>query len=109
MGAHAFGDEGNSWSREHPHQIGVAAHGGDACQECAFEHIAGDARILADDDPCAMPIPFQDVSYGLPDRKGHHGIHRMLVRYPPDPVGPKQSPHARASLDRVPDRVVWFS
>ena len=79
----------HSGSRDRAHRLDVAAHGAKSCHQRGFQHIGGDAGILADDHSGAAPLLLhQNDADGLPHAKCHVGS-QILTDDTADAVGPK--------------------
>ena len=79
--AHALREVGDRRRRHRTHQEDVHARGNQSAGERRLEHVAGDARILADDDPVAVgTLGPQDLGNRLTYAKGDFGRDRILIR-----------------------------
>ena len=90
VGAHRPGDEGDPGRRQRPDQHDVRAGRHDAGLHRALEHVARQARVLADDDaprPVGVAEPLRD---GLPQTQGHLRRHRVAIGDAPDSVRAEQ-------------------
>ena len=94
VGAHGRGDVGDARGGERPHQEHVHPHGADPRHQGAFQHVAGEPRVLADHDPVAPLAVFKDVGRGAPDLHRHLRGHRIDVGHTADPVGSEQLLHS---------------
>jgi hypothetical protein len=74
IGAQRARQHGDGGCRHRAEQVDVHAHGGEAGGERALDHVAGAARVLADDDAVAL-LAFDEV-----EARRHADLHRQLRR-----------------------------
>ena len=88
IGAHRFGQHRHRRRRHRAEQQHIHADRGKAGDHRVFDHVAGQPRVLADDDAMAMVAALEHEAGSLPY------LHRQFRRdqpvgASPDPVGPE--------------------
>ena len=90
IGAQRARQHGDGGRRQRAEQEHVHAHGGEAGDERGFDHVAGEARVLADHHAVAMIAMGEDAAGGHAHFEGDLRRHGETVRESPDAVGPEQ-------------------
>ncbi len=89
--AHARREVGDGRRRERPREHDLAAHGADARRERGLEHVARQARVLADDDPRRARASLARLpGDGCTDAEGDLRSHHPGVGETADAVGPEE-------------------
>ena len=91
IGAQRARQHGDGRRRHRAELEDVHAHGQEARLQRALDHVARQARILADHDTVAMSARGEDLAGGHADLHGDLGRHRKLVGFPTDPIRSKQA------------------
>ena len=86
VGAHRVGQHRHRRCRDRADHHHVHADAGESGDERRFHHVAGQAGVLADDDPVPVAPAKEVRAGGLADLERHLGGHRHLVGAAPDPV-----------------------
>ena len=91
VGAQAAREKGDTRRRHRPDQQHVDTHRADARGERALEHVAGEARVLADDDlVLAAGAPHQHVATARPGAAPSRRIIGSTLATPRTPSVPKR-------------------
>ena len=91
VGAHAGRDEGDGRRGHGSDQHDVSTRRHDSRLQRAFQHVAGQARVLADNHPAAPPAPTELLGHRAPKRQGDLRRHRVLVGDTPNSIGAEES------------------
>ena len=94
IGAHRLRQHRHCRRRHRADLHHVHADTGEPRDQCIFEHIARQARILADHDAMFVPAAQEMRARRHADAHRHFGGHRHLVGQAPDPVGSEKLAHA---------------
>ena len=98
IGAQAAGDISDTGCRQRTDKENIDAHGQNAGRDGVFEHVTGEARVLADDNFVAAAIArlgsdvFEDVAGGATELEGGFGGDRFDVGGTPNTVGAEYFP-----------------
>ena len=98
VGAQAARHEGDARRRQRPDEHDVDPHRADARGQRALEHVAREARVLADEHPVAARAVAEDVRAGAAEPQRRLRGHRLDVGPPAHPVGAEQRSRHRAAL-----------
>jgi len=99
IGPHALGEKGDARRGHDPHHDGVHPHGADAGNQGVFQHITGNAGVLADDDLGPVPLTLEIMGRRFADIQGQIRGHGVFVGHPPNSVRSKEFSHKRFLLD----------
>ena len=90
--AHAHGEMGDRGGGNGPAKQHPSSHRADARGDRGLDHVAGEPRVLADDDPRGVALAAsRHVGHGAAEREGHLGGDGGLVGHAPNPVGSEEN------------------
>ena len=93
VGAQTARDVGDAGRGQRPDEQNIHAHGEDAGRDGVFEHVTGEARVLAEDDFVPATVPrlrrdvLENVAGGATQPEGSLGGYRFDISRSPDTVG----------------------
>ncbi len=92
VGPHAAGQHGNGGCGQRAHQVHVHPSADETGDQCRFDHVAGQAGVLADQHAVAMAAADEHQPGGLAEPQRHLGRHRVGVGGAADSIRAEQPP-----------------
>ena len=101
IGPQAPRQEGDRRRRHRTDEQYVDAHGADARHQGRLQHIAGDPRILPDDDLMTPGPAHENMRGGASQLHRGFAGHRLEIRRAPNAVGTEELTHVVLALQRI--------
>src|SRR6266513_1920201 len=90
---------GDPWRRQRAAKQHIDSRGGEACLERGLDHVARDARVLADQHGRMRPLPRQHLARGIAEPQHEVGGHRALAHRAAHAVG----------AEIIPAHALWYA